>query len=124
MTTATTAELPRLHGDARRRAITAVGITAPHLHDAPEPTLVDLHPGPTREQLADQVATLRAENGWLKRQLAMRFEVLTLTVMHASFAETNAALDVDCVRWPTDAFGAPVDERGSDVPQPAKGGAR
>jgi hypothetical protein len=124
MSAVTTTELPRLHGDARRRAITTVGIPAPRPLADCEPTLVDLCPGPTREQLADQVAALRTENGWLRRQLAMRFEVLTLTVMHASFAETNAALDVDCARWAMDPFGTPTDDAGSGVPLPAQGGGR
>jgi hypothetical protein len=124
MTTARTTRWPQLHAAARRRVRTAVGIPAPHLLDAPEPTLVDLRPGPTREQLADQVAALRAENGWLKRQLAMRFEILTLTVMHASFVETSAGLDMDCERWLTDPFGTPTDEAGRGVPLPAQGGGR
>ena len=57
----------------------------------------------------------------LQRQLEMRFEVLTLTVAHASFADASAVLDGEVARWPTDPYGRPVDEH---APQVAEGGGR
>ena len=51
----------------------------------------------------------------------MRFEVLTLTVAHASFADASAVLDGEVARWPTDPYGRPVDEH---APQVAEGGGR
>jgi hypothetical protein len=124
MTLARTTRGPQIHVAARRRACTSVGIPAPRRPADGEATLVDLVPGPTREQLADQVAALQVENAWLRRQLEMRFEVLTLAVMGATFAETSARLDIDCERWPTDPLGTPVDQRAIDVRLPAHGGGQ
>ncbi|TMQ04651.1 MAG: hypothetical protein E6J90_50930 [Deltaproteobacteria bacterium] len=120
MTTARTTRWAQLHA-VRRRACTPVGVPAPRLPTDCELTLIDLRPGPTREQLADQVAALQAQNAWLQRQLEMRFEVLTLTVAHASFADASAVLDGEVARWPTDPYGRPVDEH---APQVAEGGGR
>ena len=121
MTTARTTRWAQLHAASRRRACTSVGIPTPQPPADGEATIVDLHPGPTREQLADQVAALQAQNAWLQRQLEMRFEVLTLTVMGASFAETSARLHDDCARWPT---GLLSSQCTIDVPQPGQGGGQ
>ncbi len=120
MTTARVARWSQLHAAARRPTCTSVGTASRPVADC-EATIIDLDPGPTREQLADQVAALQAQNAWLQRQLEMRFEALTLAVAHTSFADASAALDADMARWPADPYGTPIDER---IPLAAEGGGR